>query len=62
MLQFAKNVASLVRQHDNRGVDLILQTALAVHEALAVHGINYIPDPTTPYIEYVQNEEAIDFL
>ena len=62
MLQFAKNVASLVRQHDNRGVDLSLQTALAVHEALAVHGINYVPDPTTPYIEYVQNEEAIDFL
>ena len=56
MLQFAKNVASLVRQHDNRGVDLSLQTALAVH------GINYVPDPTTPYIEYVQNEEAIDFL
>jgi tetratricopeptide (TPR) repeat protein len=35
---------------------------MAMHNALGLSGIGYVPDPKTPYVEYVKKAQAIDFL
>ncbi len=62
VLSYAKTVASLVRSGDNQVLDYALRTAVAMHGALGLSGIGYVPDPKTPYLQYVKNATAIDFL
>jgi len=62
VLKFAKNVAGWIKDEQIRAVDDNLEIAAALHEALDLYGITYIPDPTTPYVEFSQNELAIDYL
>jgi tetratricopeptide (TPR) repeat protein len=62
VLAYAKTVASLVRSGENQVLDYALRTAIAMHGALGLSGIGYVPDPKTPYIQYVKNAAAIDFL
>ena len=62
VLKFAKSVASLVRDGDNQALDANLRVAVAIHEALSLYGVSYVVDPKTPYVEYVKNKQAIDFL
>jgi tetratricopeptide (TPR) repeat protein len=62
VLTYAKAVASLVRSGENQVLDYALRTAIAMHGALGLSGIGYVPDPKTPYVQYVKNATAIDFL
>ncbi len=62
VLRFAKQVAGLVRREGAPAVEDSLLVAMGLHEALALYGLRYVPDPTTPYIEYSQNISAVDFL
>jgi tetratricopeptide (TPR) repeat protein len=59
---FAKTVASLVRNGENQSLDYGLRAAMAMHGALTLAGIGYVPDAKTPYVEYVKNAQAIDNL
>lgn len=62
VLAYAKAVASLVRSGENKVLDYALRAAIAMHGALGLSGIGYVPDPKTPYIQFVKNAAAIDFL
>jgi len=62
VMGFAKAVASLVRNGDNQALDYGLRTAMAMHGTLNLAGLGYVPDPKTPYVDYVKNAEAIDYL
>jgi hypothetical protein len=62
VLGLAKNAVGIVRNREVQAIDLTVQTAMVLHEALDLYGINYVPDPTTPYIELSTQSDAIDFL
>ena len=62
VLQFAKNVVGWTDSETYQGVDDNLLKAIALHEAVSARGVRYVVDPTTPYIEFSQNESAVDFL
>jgi tetratricopeptide (TPR) repeat protein len=62
VLNFARTVTSSVRARDNRSINENLQAAIALHEALDLFGINYTPNPVTPYSEASRKTEVIDFL
>jgi len=62
VLKFAKSLAGMVRENSIQAVDYNMQVAMAVHRALSLYGVSYVVDPKTPYIEYVKNKHAIDFL
>ncbi len=62
ILGFAKNVAGIVRAGGRSAVNTNLRTAMAMLEAFNLYGLDYVIDPTTPYIELSENPLAVDFL
>ena len=62
VLRFSKQVAGYARKAGYGTLDLNLRTAIAIHEALGLAGINYVVDPSTPYEQYHENENSVDFL
>ena len=62
VLRFAKGLAGMVRNSEVTALDQNMRIAVAVHEALSRYGVSYVIDPKTPYIEFVENRQAIDFL
>ena len=62
VLNFARTVTSYVRAKEKRSINDNLQAAIALHEALDLYGINYTPNPVTPYSEASRQKDVIDFL
>jgi tetratricopeptide (TPR) repeat protein len=62
VLSFARNVTSYVRGRESRSICDNLQAAIALHEAIDLYGINYSPNPKTPYAEVSKETDVIDFL
>jgi tetratricopeptide (TPR) repeat protein len=62
VLNFARSVTSYIRGKENRSVNDNLQAAIALHEAIDLYGMNYTPNPKTPYAEVSKQKDAIDFL
>ena len=62
VLTIAKNVAGQLRSKGGSSIDENLRTAIGLHEALSLYGVNYVVDPRTPYAQYSQQESAVDFL
>lgn len=62
ILNYSKNLSGLVNEKGSMAVNKNLQTAMAVHEGLRLMGINYSPDPTTPYVEFSETKTKIDYL
>jgi tetratricopeptide (TPR) repeat protein len=62
VLKFAKNTAGISRSKGTRAINANLQVAMAMHQALALYGMQYVVDPTTPYVEFSKESTAIDFL
>lgn len=62
VLNFARSVTSYVRAKENRSINDNLKAAIALHEALDMYGLNYTPNPVTPYSEASKQKYAIDFL
>jgi tetratricopeptide (TPR) repeat protein len=61
VLGFAKGIAGTIRAEDTTAVNDTFRIALGLFEAIQVYGINYIPDPSTPYIELSDNPTAVDY-
>ena len=61
VLDIAKSIAHMVKESGST-VDGNLSTAMALHEALRLYGMNYVIDPTTPFIEFSKNKMAVDFI
>jgi len=62
VLTFSKNVAAVVKSRGNAAINLNLQTALAMHQALQLFGLSYVPDPKSPYAESSKRKDVVDFL
>ncbi len=62
IMGFANNVMSWMQEVKNPAVDENLQKGMAVFEAVKSYGIRYEIDPTTPFSEFSENEQAVDFL
>ncbi|MEW5816361.1 MAG: hypothetical protein AB1798_13310 [Spirochaetota bacterium] len=62
VMKFGKNVVGWIKSEQSRSVNKNLLLALGLHEALDLYGLTYVIDPTTPYIEFSENELAIDYL
>ena len=62
VLQFARSVTSHVRGWETRSINSSIQAAIAIHEALDLYGLDYVPNPTTPYSEVSKSKEAVDFV
>lgn len=62
VLNFARGVSSYIRSKENRAICDNLQAAIAFHEALNLYGLNYSPNPKTPYEEVSKQKDAVDFL
>ena len=62
VLQFARSVTSHVQNWETRSINSYLQAAIAIHEALDLYGLDYVPNPTTPYSEASKNKDTVDFV
>ena len=62
VLNFARSVVSFIRSKENRSICDNLQAAIALHEAIDLYGMNYTPNPKTPYAEVSKQKDVIDFL
>ncbi len=62
VLNFARSVSSFIRSKENRSICDNLQAAIAFHEALDLYGLNYTPNPKTPYEQVSKQKDVIDFL
>jgi tetratricopeptide (TPR) repeat protein len=62
VLKLAKNVASMIKDQGNRGLDSGLQSAIALHEALRQLGIRYVVDPSSSYVELSKQKSLPDYL
>jgi tetratricopeptide (TPR) repeat protein len=62
ILTMARNVAAVVRGSAFDSINLNVRSAIAMLEALAAYGIQYVVDPTTPYAELSGQPQAVDFL
>ncbi|HUX20595.1 MAG TPA: hypothetical protein VMW69_05095, partial [Spirochaetia bacterium] len=62
VLTFSKSVTGLIRSREVRSINKSLQTAIALHEALDLYGVNYVTDPTTPFAQLSQQKSEVDFL
>ena len=62
LLRYARPVASLARTTDAPAINSVFRQAVALLEALRIHGMSYIPDPTTPYRELSATVAAVDYV
>ena len=62
VLNFSRSVTSSITGRENRSICNNLQAAIALHEALDLYGMNYSPNPRTPYSEASKQKDVIDFL
>ena len=62
VLGFAKQVASLVSNEGSTAINSTFRSAMALFEFLSRYGIGYVIDPVTPYEEFSENSNAIDFI
>jgi tetratricopeptide (TPR) repeat protein len=62
VLNFARSVTSYVHSKENRSISDNLQAVIALHEALDLYGLNYTPNPVTPYSEASKQKDVVDFL
>jgi hypothetical protein len=62
VLALAKDVAGAVREAGGVGSDLDLRIAMGIYQALGLHGVRYVVDPSSSYADFSKNETAVDFL
>jgi tetratricopeptide (TPR) repeat protein len=62
VLDFARSVTSYIHAKETRSIADTLQSAIALHEAIDLYGINYTPNPVTPYSEASKKKDVVDFL
>jgi tetratricopeptide (TPR) repeat protein len=62
VLSFSKNVSAIVKTRGNTALNGSLQQVMAMHQALQLFGLAYVPDPKNPYSEASKSAQAVDFL
>jgi PKD repeat protein len=54
---FSKNVLNITKGRGSRAVNENLMSAMALHEALHLYGVNYVIDPRSSYAELSQTKD-----
>jgi len=62
VLRFSKNVAGATKGIACSAIPGPLQQAIGLHEALALYGLSYVTDPTSPYAERSKARTVADYL
>ncbi|MBI9081906.1 MAG: outer membrane beta-barrel protein [Pseudodesulfovibrio sp.] len=62
VLTLARNVAAVVRSSAFDSININVRTAVAMAEVLALYGVSYVIDPTSPYAELADQPQVVDFL
>ena len=62
VLAFSRGITSYVRGKESRSLNDKLVAAMSLHEALDLYGLNYTPNPVTPYTEASKRTDVVDFL
>lgn len=62
VLRFSRNTTASIRGAGTTAVNEGLRTAMGIFEALRLHGMEYVIDPDSSYIELSQNESALDYV
>ena len=62
VLKFSRNVTAMLKGKASSALNAKLLLAMGMHEALCLYGLEYVVDPTTPFIEFSQKKDAVDFL
>ena len=62
VLRFSRNTTAAIRGQGSSAVNEQLRLAMGVFEALRLHGIEYVIDPDSSYIELSRNETALDYV
>ena len=61
VLEIAKPIARWSREQPT-AFDGNFLLAMAIHESLRLHGVNYVVDPTSPYSDRTKTTLAVDYL
>ncbi|MBU0936641.1 MAG: hypothetical protein KKC64_13565, partial [Spirochaetes bacterium] len=61
-LWFSRYASSIVRDRMRADLPANLQYALGIFEALRLHGVNYVIDPNSAYVEMASNAASVDYL
>jgi tetratricopeptide (TPR) repeat protein len=59
---FALPIAAMARTRGSQAVSTNFRIAMAVFDALKIHGIGYVSDPAAPFETKAANKEAVDYL
>jgi tetratricopeptide (TPR) repeat protein len=62
VLKFSRNVTAMMKGKASSALNAKLLMAMGMHEALCLYGLEYVVDPTTPFTEFSQKKDAVDFL
>jgi tetratricopeptide (TPR) repeat protein len=62
VLKFSKNVAGMVKDTASKALNANLLMGIALHESLGLYDLSYVIDPSTPYVEFSKNKQAVDYL
>jgi tetratricopeptide (TPR) repeat protein len=62
LLRFSKYTAGLIRENGSNAVNLNFRIGMGMFETIKLYGMNYVIDPTTPYIAFSENTEIPDYL
>jgi tetratricopeptide (TPR) repeat protein len=62
VLRFSRNVASAVRNQGSTAVNTNLRIGKGMFQAMNLHGMQYVIDPQSSFIELSQNPLALDFV
>jgi tetratricopeptide (TPR) repeat protein len=62
VMSFSKLSAVVARQSPYTYVDLAMRKAVAIHEAVRLHGLAYVIDPISPYQELSLDSFSVDYL
>lgn len=60
--KLAKSAAGIIKDQAGLVADARLATAMALHQALGLHGMRYVTDPKTPYKDFVNRKQDLDYL
>lgn len=62
VLRFSRNTTAAIRAQGTTAVNEQFRLAMGIFEAIRLHGIEYVIDPDSSYIELSRDENALDYV
>jgi len=62
VLKFSKGVAGMIKDTASKALNANLLMGIALHESLGQYDLSYVIDPSTPYVQFSKNKQAVDYL